>query len=424
MMITPSLALWIGQPKQKSADVQLHINLAAKPKEFTMKVRILPRHRLAGCLGAIMLGVSAGEPAAADRLPDWSNSLARNRPWQALEAIGQAPENRQIAAQISVFLGQEQPACALRVPGVPRAVAGVEYRDALEVIVHRARDSRVVMLNESHFRRAHRMFLGQLLEALHTLGFDALAAETFAHDVSATLEDGVPDAATGFYTADPAFAATLRRAHTLGWAFVPYESKATSAREAREIGQAEALAEWLEANPGRRLLVYAGGSHISKNPEEGWMAARFAARTGIDPLTVAQGATACPDADDEWPVDTQSPVVAVRGEKPMASNHVDIIVLHPPAAVVAAEEARGALVSLCVAPHVDATLLRAFAAGDDDNAIAWDQAVVPAGAADVQLRLVPGRYRIAREDTRELETLGHVAVQADPVDGCLQIGSR
>ncbi len=390
-----------------------------------MKVGILPRRHLAGCLGAIMLGVSAGEPAAAaDRLPDWSNSLARNRPWQALEAIGQAPEHRQIAAQISVFLGQEEAACLLRVPNVPRAMAGVEYRDALEVIVRRARDSRVVMLNESHFRRTHRVFLGQLIEALHTLGFDALAAETFAHDVSATLEDGVADAATGFYTADPAFAATLRRAHALGWAFVPYESKADSDREAREIGQAEALAEWLEANPDRRLLVYAGGSHISKNPEEGWMAARFAARMGIDPLTVAQGATACSDAADDWPVNTPSPVVAVRGGKPMASNHVDIIVLHPPAAVLAAEAARGTQVSLCVASRTDATLLRAFAAGDDDDAIAWDQTVVPAGATDVQLRLAPGRYRIAREDTRALDTVGHVAVPADPVDNCLQIESR
>lgn len=390
-----------------------------------MKVGILPRRHLVGCLGAIMLGVSTGEPAAAaDPLPDWSSSLAQNRPWQALEAIGQTPEHQQIAAQISVFLGQEQAACLLRAPSAPRAAAGVEYRDALEVIVRRARDSRVVMLNESHFRRAHRVFLGQLVEALHSLGFDALAAETFAHDVSATLEDGVPDAATGFYTADPAFASALRRAHALGWTFVAYESKTVSDREARETGQAEALAEWLEANPGRRLLVYAGGSHISRNPEEGWMAARFAARMGIEPLTVAQGATACADAVDDWPVNTPSPVVAVRDGQPMASNHVDIVVLHPPAAVLAAEEARGTQVSLCVTPRTDATLLRAFAAGDEDTAIALDQAVVPAGATDVRLRLVPGRYRIAREDTRALETLGHVAVQADPVDSCLQIGSR
>lgn len=120
-----------------------------------------------------------------------------------MRALGEAPENGQIAAQISVFLGHEQPVCALRASAAPGAVADADYRDALEVIVRAARDSRVVMLNESHFRRAHRVFLGRLIEALHPLGFDALAAETFAQQAPATLEDGVSDTATGFSTADP-----------------------------------------------------------------------------------------------------------------------------------------------------------------------------------------------------------------------------
>lgn len=390
-----------------------------------MKSRRSRRHRLAGCVGACLLGLSAGDVAATDEdAPSWSKRLEHNRPWQALRALGEAPENGQIAAQISVFLGHEQPACALRASAAPRAVADADYRDALEVIVRAARDSRVVMLNESHFRRAHRVFLGRLIEALHPLGFDALAAETFAQQAPATLEDGVPDTATGFYTADPAFAAALRRAHALKWAFVPYEPATAADREARETAQAEALATWLEANPGRRLLVYAGGSHISKHPDEGWMAARFAARTGIEPLTVAQGPTACPETADGWPVNTASPVVAVRGEMPVAANHVDIVVLHPPAAVAAAEAARGAQVSLCVAARTDATLLRAFAEDEDDNAIARDQAVVPAGATAARLRLLPGRYRIAREDARTLETLGHVAVRADGAEGCLRIVPR
>lgn len=394
-------------------------------EEPKVKVRRLSCLQCRGRFGAVMLAMLAIPPAvAADRLPDWSNSLARNRPWQALKALGETPQERQIAAQISVFLGQEAPACALRAPSVPHAAAYGEYRDALEVIARSARDSQVVMLNESHFRRAHRVFLGRVIETLHPLGFDALAAESFAPEASTTLEDGVPDAATGFYTADPAFAAALRRAHGLGWTFVPYESGGASDRAAREIGQAEALAKWLKANPGRRLLVYAGGSHISQNPDEGWMAARFAARTGIDPLTVAQGATACPDMVDGWPVDMKSPVVAVRGDEPLVMHHVDMVVLHPPAAVVAAEEARGMRVSLCVTPRAEATLLRAFGEGDDDRSIAMDQTVVPAEAMDVALRLAPGRYRIAREGTRELEMLGYVVVLSDPVDACLKIGIR
>lgn len=400
-----------------------------------MTIRRSPRRRFAGCVGAVALGLSAAEPTmASDATAAWSSRLEQNRPWQALNALGDAPESAQIAAQISVFLGRERPACT-----APRAVDGAEYRDALEVVVRAARDARVVMLNESHVRRAHRVFLGRLIEALHPLGFDALAAETFAPQAPVSLQDGVPDTATGFYSADPAFAAALRRAHALDWTFVPYEPENAADREARESGQAEALARWLDAHPGRRLLVYAGGSHISKDPEAGWMAARFAARTGIVPLTVAQGATACASSTENdlgendrgeaepasvWPVDAAAPVVAMRDGTPLAPAHVDLVVMHPPAAVAAAEDALGTPVSLCVPPRADATLLRAFAEREDDHAIAHDQAVVPAGAATARLRLAPGRYRIAREDAAALNTLGHVSVPAESSESCLRIDTR
>jgi hypothetical protein len=223
------------------------------------------------------------------------------------------------------------------------------------------------------------------------------------------------------------------------WTFVPYEPEGPADREARERGQAEALARWLDAHPGRRLLVYAGGSHISKDPEAGWMAARFAARTGIVPLTVAQGATACaprtehdPGENDRgetesasvWPVDAAAPVIAVRDGAPLAPAHVDLVVMHPPAAVAAAENALGAPVSLCVPPRADATLLRAFAEREDDRAIPHDQTVVQAGAATARLRLAPGRYRIAREDAAALDTLGHVSVPAENSESCLRIEAR
>lgn len=372
---------------------------------------------------ALLMAWSTASASAAGETPDWSDSLSRNRPWQALEALRQVPANAQVAAQVAVFVGDEQPACALRPSKAPTPPGDASYRDAIEAIADAAADARVVMLNESHFRRAHRVFLGRLVEKLDSLGFDALAAETFSQTAPASLEDGVPDAATGFYTADPAFAAALRRAGALGWEFVAYEPMDAADREARETGQAEALATWIEANPGRRLLVHAGGSHISENPEEGWMAARFAARTGIDPLTIAQGATACPGSAGDWPLDAGSPVVAVRAETPPGANHVDMVVLHPPAAVAAAEAARGAQVSLCVAPVAEDTLLRAFAEGDDDEAIARDQAIVPAGASAGVLRLPPGRYRIAREDVGAQETLGHVVVEPDAGAGCLRIQS-
>jgi hypothetical protein len=377
--------------------------------------------RFAACaLGA----VAAASATADDSAPGWSESLARNRPWQAATALAESPQHAQISAQVQVFLGKESAACALRPSRAPQTPEGAEYRDAIEVIARAARDARVVMLNESHFRRAHRLFLRRSIEALDALGFDALAAETFAADGPATLVDGVPDAGTGFYTADPAFADALRRAHALGWTFVAYEPASVSDRQTRETAQAAALASWLEAHPGRRLLVYAGGAHISENPEEGWMAARLRARTGIDPLTIAQGPTACAGDTEIWPMDSSTPQVAVRDGQPIAGAHVDLVVLHPPAAVATAADARGAPAALCLPPRAERTLLRAFAEGEDDDAIARDQVVVPAGANVARLRLPPGRYRIAREDDRELRTQGYVTVRAKSSRSCLRIGAR
>ncbi|MCW5581550.1 MAG: hypothetical protein KIS72_09435, partial [Luteimonas sp.] len=368
--------------------------------------------RIATC--PVVMGLaalSAGAPALAGDDPvDWSDSLSRNRPWDAWLTLERAGDNAQIAAQVGAFLGDERPACMLRPPSLPPQAAELEYVEALGAIVAAAKDARVVMLNESHVRRAHRVFLGRLIEALQPLGFDALAAETFSPEAAETLRDGVPKAATGFYTADPAFADAVRRAHAMGWDFVSYESADASGRDQREQDQADALAAWIEAHPGRRLLVYAGGSHVSEDPDAGWMAARFAARTGIDPLTIAQGPTACTNRGDDWGFDSDVPMVAMRAGAPVAANHVDMVVFHPPAAVMAAESSRGHEVAICVAPETGSTLLRAFAKGEGDDAIPRDQRVVPAGEREGRLRLPPGRYRVVREHRGGVGDLGRVDI--------------
>lgn len=356
--------------------------------------------------------------ASAQAPPDWSVALEENRPWAALQALRQSPEQGQIAAQVSVFIGDEAPAC--RLFGNVRFEEGVEYRDALAVIAEHLGEHRVVMLNESHFRRVHRAFLWRLLDVLHARGFDALAAETFDAHAPDRLKQGIVDTGIGFYSADPMFAAALRKAHALGWEFVDYE--VTGDKQARESGQATRLAAWIEANPGRKLLVHAGGAHISKVAEEGWMASRFAALSGIEPLTIAQGQTACPANADAWPVDADHALAVLREGRPLKGRgDADIVVIHPTAAVAAAEDMMGEPVSVCVDAIPDDSLLRAFSRDDGDRAIARAQAVVLAGQGAAMLRLLPGSYRIEREHTDARQTLGHVNVAAPPAARCLDM---
>lgn len=377
--------------------------------------------RCAGRLGSLALGLALASPgigqADAGSSQEWLHRLEQNRPWQAYRLVPGDPGHRQIYAQLAVFLGDEQPGCSMFPTRLPPILADAEHRDALDTIAAAARDARVVMLNESHFRRTFRTFLMQLIERLDDLGFDALAAETFAPGIAASMADGVPRADAGFYLADPAYAAAVRRAAALGWDFVPYEGVHPDPAE-REAAQARALADWLEHNPGRRLLVYAGGSHISEDPEQQWMAARFRKLTGIDPLTVSQVA-ACPGGDDTWPFAADRSVVAFRDGTPLSPPHYDMAVLHPPGAVAALEELRGSLVEVCLPPVAQDSLLRAFAHGDPPEAIARDQVVVPAGARSAKLRLAPGRYALARESASALEPLGVVELDGTPRDDCL-----
>ncbi|MCD9027215.1 hypothetical protein LDO26_03170 [Luteimonas sp. BDR2-5] len=380
-----------------------------------MPIHTLSWLRWIACLVLVLAcaHAAAGEPPA-----EWFKRLQENRPFAAMRALRQLSGQEQIAAQVGVFVGDEAPACTL----FGRSVfpENVDYGDALDVIAAQSIDRQVVMLNETHFRTVHRAFLLQVIERLHALGFDALAAETLNRNAPAQLKTGIVDVDTGFYAHDPVLAAALRRAQALGWTFVHYEATGEGERAARESGQARNLAAWVARNPGRRLLVYAGGSHISKVADDGWMAAHFIAETGLDPLTIQQAATACPDAAAAWPVDSVSAQIAFRGAGPVKGmGDADLMVLHPPGAVHEAKAVLGMQTPICVPPVPVDTLLRAFGAADAPLAIARDQALVPAGDDRTLLWLAPGRYRVEREHLDGRQVLGHIRVPASMAAACL-----
>jgi len=146
-----------------------------------------------------------------------------------------------------------------------------------------AGNSRVLLVNESHSNVETRASIIRALPALRRAGYTHVAMEA--------LNPASPDAITqgsgatggdylhdnvkaGFYLREPVYAQMVEEAHRLGYGLVAYESERTW-DDQREAQQAANLKRWLDANPGARVVVVAGYSHIWKS--DGWMAERLAA---------------------------------------------------------------------------------------------------------------------------------------------------
>lgn len=208
----------------------------------------------------------------------------------------------QIAGGLGLYreaLGWDAVAYGVRPDSVGVLPDGVQAVDAVAEIVRRAADAPIVMVNEAHHDASTRLLTLRLLAPLYEQGFRYLAAETFAPDSILSTVTDYPTLGMGYYTDEPVFGALVREALRLGYTLVPYEEEAEDAVEGdtldsqqrRDYSQAQHLADRTVArDPDARVLVHAGYGHINESPTQYFspMAWYFAARTGIDPLTVSQ----------------------------------------------------------------------------------------------------------------------------------------
>lgn len=303
-------------------------------------------------------------------------------------------------------------------PPEPAALAaydGAVAQDAIAAIVERARDRRIVIVNEAHDSPRDRAFILKLVEALRPLGFTHFGAETFvshppelASAAMSRLEsERYPVLSTGTYTVDPMFGYLVRRAMALGYRPVAYEfawtpaSAGKSRQESiaeRDQAQAENLARTLKAaGPDARLLIHVGYSHATERPlPDGteWMAGRLARLTGLDPLTIDQtsigeGGNAGLQRMLAERLDG-APAVFFKNGAPVRSGPyteaVDLQVIHPPVTVVQGrpdwlrDTGRRALaIPAELLPTTGRRLVQLFVAGEADDAVPLDQALVTAG---------------------------------------------
>jgi len=348
------------------------------------------------------------------------------------------PLSTQLLAFWQSTVGEERAAfhtiSALNDPATidAKSLEGFRTKDALADIVERARDRRIVILNEAHYSARCRAFAETVALVLAGLGFNLLAAEAFPNRPEshwlAGVDAGAPvTTAEGVYTVDPCFGEFIRGARAAGYRLAAYEARdgqkassdasQTEQINARDGGQAANLAAAFNAVPGARMLVYCGFEHVDKtgSGEVQRLAARLKALTGHDPLCVSQAyGLGAPDPADTDPntrivLDTFAPdgsvTISDAAGRPLdwvfAPGGVDVAVYHP-----AAREIGGRAGWLATAPgrkQVEADLpggasgdgvLQAFHAAEPVNSVPADQCLVKAGEVSATLFLKPGTYRI------------------------------
>lgn len=367
------------------------------------------------------------------------------------EPRGIKRDGLQLKAQLLALVGDEDGAFRT-MPGLERqemaapVLTGAKAAPALEAIVRAAKDRQIVILNEAHYISRCRSFALDVALALREEGFEFFAAEALNNDgepdVARLLNDGAPATTNfGLYPDDPVYAELLRGARDAGYRFAAYETRydqisrqnTDAVIASREQAEADNFVlNILQANPKARVFVYCGYTHVYKTSQNGvpWFAARLKAKTGIDPLCIAQAwGTPPPDSALE-PSDLKSvldefnpsvPIVVSEAQgNPLELSHafdggIDLSVFHPRLPYfegrpgwLAKAAGRKAMRFVFPSPAVSEGIVQAVPSREAHvaNVIPADQLLVPAHEREVTFFVKPGAYEIRFETNEGRRALG------------------
>lgn len=158
--------------------------------------------------------------------------------------------------------------------------------EAIAQISKLSKETKILMLNENHWKPNHRMMAQKLLEPLKNNGYKYLAVEAVNKGRDSILNiRKYPTKNTGYYPREPYFGLFIREAKRLGYIIVGYDDF----EENREESQARNIKKILDKDATAKIFVYAGFDHILEyNPTKKRMAAYVKEITGINPLTIDQ----------------------------------------------------------------------------------------------------------------------------------------
>jgi hypothetical protein len=163
--------------------------------------------------------------------------------------------------------------------------------NALQYISARAKNERIVIINEAHHQPMHRAFTESLLQELYDNGFRYLGIETLSYCDAILNQKKYPELSSGYYSGEPQFGNLIRKALEIGFYVFSYETKENVDGKQREIDQANNIKRILLKDSTAKILIHCGFDHAVESPYQAWgyaMAGRLKEFTGIDPLTIDQ----------------------------------------------------------------------------------------------------------------------------------------
>ncbi|MEP3655552.1 MAG: hypothetical protein ABJO36_11715 [Litorimonas sp.] len=181
----------------------------------------------------------------------------------------------------------------------------IVYLDPFAVIPKLAKEKQAVMINESHFKPLHRVFVQELTKELIPEGYSHFGSELFGVDktqwLNSTFRDRtylVQGSSLAHYWSDPIFGQVAEYLGSANLTLFSYEEAmvnriegVNSAVEYREQGQAQNILDQVASNPNGKFIIFGGYHHVKETDDVTgikWMAERFKSMSGLDPLTISQ----------------------------------------------------------------------------------------------------------------------------------------
>ncbi len=323
------------------------------------------------------------------------------------------------------FIGDHQKALEMYQPLMPKdnmpvdslGLEGVKAKNARDIILQKAKDHRIVIINENHHIPLHRAFTHSLLEDLHQQGFKYLALEDMSTTETEINERKFPIKRSGYYMLEPVFGNMVRTALQTGYEVVPYDFHAFMEFGQRDSLGATYLKKIFDENPDAKMLIHLGHEHLNENDKT--IAYWIKKYTGFDPLTINQidltekGSPEYDNKNYQYITQTIAPkessILMKNGNAwilPKRKDANDLQVFHPKTTYQ--NNRPNWLFDLLKrkAYEVNAKdfemnsnfLLQAFYKGEPDNAIPVDQTLVKKAGENVTLALPSGSFVLKMVD--------------------------
>ncbi len=186
----------------------------------------------------------------------------------------------------------------------PQVSVDIEYVDPLPFIRKMAKDHDLVLINESHSKPLHRVFVKEVAAILAKDGFTHYGGEVLSSkfkdpNLSQTMTSRgyLLESEMTYVDTEPVLGQAIESIIASGYEFFAYETdlplpdNAQSRIAHREASNARHILDYIALHPSEKFLIHTGPHHIMELPNHSgtkWMASYLKELSDIDPLSIGQ----------------------------------------------------------------------------------------------------------------------------------------